>query len=129
MSFNNWKNHVHSQKDVKKAGIVREKGGYIPEEIYYVEKVEGNKIVRVPYTDENNGIYAEDFSIKSILDAGATDLLKPVGLLQGNNLEKIEQIENSLDNIANIADILKMNSTITTENVEKTETTEKINEE
>lgn len=49
--------------------------------------------------DPNKDYDAEDFSLQSLLDAGAVDLLKPVGSIAPDVLDAIDSTTKGLDSI------------------------------
>lgn len=67
----------------------------------YDEVREGNRIIYKERTEDlNKGLCYSDFSIQSLLDADAVDLLQPVQPIQRDNLSVADIANSVADNIS-----------------------------
>lgn len=66
-----------------------------------VKTITVEKVLRTE--DPNKGYVAEDFSLQNLIDAGATDLLKPIAPLQRDVLSAADSAAVAVDAIADSA--------------------------
>ena len=76
----------------------------------YVTGVDGVQVLEKVEV-VHDGLKASDFSVKSILDSGMTDLLKPVPLMTSSGAEMVDKMEAELSSINSYA------ANVTAENV------------
>lgn len=63
-----------------------------------IETPEGSQVVvvKTDYRRQFEGLKASDFSLKSIIDSGSTELLKPMSPIKGNPLEVADVVASEL---------------------------------